>query len=94
MEGLAVQYLHMVGAGERVFETLTTKLDKSTSEPEEPEEGNNMRVGPEELTTEEEWCSAQLCQLLVQKTEGPALAIVRNLNTHTAKHEDCLRGMG
>ena len=34
-----------------------------------------------ELTTEEEWCSAQLYQLLVQKCEGAALAIVRNLNT-------------
>ena len=32
--------------------------------------------------TEEEWCSEQLYQLLVQKCEGGALAIVRNLNTH------------
>ena len=56
--------------------------DKSETELEEPEEGNKMKVGPEEITTEEEWCSEQLYQLLVQKTEGPALAIVRNLNTH------------
>lgn len=41
-----------------------------------------MRAGSEELTTDEEWCSEQLYQLLAQKCEGPALAIVRNLNTH------------
>ncbi len=46
-----------------------------------------MKVGPEELTTEE-WCSEQPYHLLVQKTEGPALAIVRNLNTH-----DTARGL-
>ena len=58
------------------FETLMTKLDKSELEPQEPEEGKKMKVGPEELTTEEEWCSEQLYQLLVQKCEG------RNLITH------------
>ena len=41
-----------------------------------------MKAGPKELTTEEEWCSEQLYQLLVQKCEGPALEIVRNQNTH------------
>ena len=35
-----------------------------------------------ELTTEEEWCSEELYQLLVHKCEGPALANVRNRNTH------------
>ena len=64
------------------FETLMVKLDQSELEPQEPEEGHKMKAGPKELTTEEVWCSEQLYQLLVQKTEGPALAIVRNLNTH------------
>ena len=58
------------------------KLDKNELELQEPEEGWKMKAGPEELTTEEDWCSEQLYQLLVQKCEGPALAIVRNQNTH------------
>ena len=58
------------------------KLDNSELEPQEPEDGLKMRAGSEELTTDEEWCSEQLYQLLVQKCEGPALAIVRNQNTH------------
>ena len=57
------------------------KLDSSEAEPKEPEEGRNMVVGPAELTTEEEWCSEQLYQLLVQKCEGPALDIIRKQNT-------------
>ena len=40
-----------------------------------------MVVGPAELTTEEEWCSEQLYQLLVQKCEGSALDIIRNQDT-------------
>ena len=64
------------------FETLMAKLDQSELEPQEPEEGQKMRAGPRELTTEEEWCSEQLYQLLVQKCEGPALASVRNQNTN------------
>ena len=64
------------------FETLTTTLDKSTSEPEEPEPEGKMKIGPDEITTEEEWCSEQLYAVLVQKTEGAALVMVRNQNTH------------
>ena len=41
-----------------------------------------MKVGLSELTIEEEWCAEELFQLLVQKCEGPALAIARNQNTH------------
>ena len=41
-----------------------------------------MNIGSEEITTDEEWCSEQLYLMLVQKAEGPALAIIRNLNTH------------
>ena len=44
------------------FETLLSKLDQSELEPQEPEEGQKMRAGPRELTTEEEWCSEQLYQ--------------------------------
>ena len=40
-----------------------------------------MVVGTTELTTEDEWCSEQLYQLLVQKCEGPALDIIRNQDT-------------
>ena len=64
------------------FQTLVKKLDKSEKEPEEPEEGTMMNIGPEEITTDEEWRSEQLYLMLVQKTEVPALAIIRNLNTH------------
>ena len=64
------------------FETLMTKLDKSDLEPQEPGEGQKIMAGPEELTTDGEWCSEQLYMLPVQKCDGPALAIVRNLNTH------------
>ena len=38
-------------------------------------------AGASELTTDGEWCSEQLWQLLVQKCEGPALDIIRNQNT-------------
>ena len=64
------------------FESLMHKLDQSETEPKEPEDGYPMRAGFQELTTEEEWCSEQLYQLLVQKGEGKALAIVRNQSTH------------
>lgn len=57
-------------------------LDKSELEPQGPGEGQKMKAGSEELTTDEEWCSEQLYMMLVQKCEGPALAIVRDLNTH------------
>ena len=57
------------------------KLDRIELEPKEPEDGERMVAGTSELTTEEEWCSQQLYQLLVQKCEGSALAIVRNQNT-------------
>ena len=39
-------------------------------------------AGPSELTTDEEWCAEQVFQLMVQKFDGSALAIVRNQNTH------------
>ena len=58
-----------------------TKLDSSEVEPKEPEEGRNLMVGPNELNIEEEWCSEQLYQLMVQKCEGPALDIIRKQNT-------------
>ena len=63
------------------FETLLVKLDYSETEPVEPAEGRNLMAGTAELTSEEEWCSEQLYQLLVQKCEGPALDIIRNQNT-------------
>ena len=62
-------------------ETLIVKLDYCKSEPTEPVDGVTMMAGTSELTTEEEWCSEQLYQLLVQKCEGPALDIIRNQNT-------------
>ncbi len=65
----------------RSFHTLIPKFDVSETDPPEPEAGHRMRVGATELTTEEEWCGEELYQLLVQKCEGPALAIVRNQNT-------------
>jgi hypothetical protein len=58
-----------------------TKLDASEVEPTEPEVGRNMVVGPAEIFIEEEWCSEQLYQLMVQKCEGPAMDIIRNQNT-------------
>ena len=57
------------------------KLGKSEMDLKEPEEGHTMMAGSSELTIEEEWCSEQLYQLLVQKCEGKAFAIVRNQNT-------------
>ena len=63
-------------------EALTTKLDKSTPEPEEPEPEGKVKIGTDEHTTEEQWCSEQLYARLDQKTEGAALAMVRNQNTH------------
>ena len=65
----------------RSFHTLIPKFDVSEFEPKEPEAGHRMMVGAVELTTEEEWCGEELYQLLVQKCDGPALAIVRNQNT-------------
>ena len=63
------------------FESLISKLDKCESEPTEPEMGSAMTAGLSELTLDEEWCSEQLYQLMVQKFDGSALAIVRNQNT-------------
>ena len=63
------------------YETLMVKLDYSDVEPVEPSEGLTLMAGASELTTDEEWCSEQLYQLLVQKCEGPALDIIRNQNT-------------
>ena len=63
------------------FESLINKLDRSESEPKEPEEGHSMKVGVCELTSDEEWCGEQLYQLLVQKCEDKALAIIRNQNS-------------
>ena len=40
-----------------------------------------MLVGREALTIEKEWCSDEVYQMLVQKCEGNALALVRKLNT-------------
>ena len=34
------------------FQTLMNKLDKSETDPEEPEEGREMNIGPEEITTD------------------------------------------
>ena len=64
------------------FETLTTKLDASTEEPEPPQPDEKMKIGHEEATEEEEWCIEQLYALLVQKMEGAALAMIRNQGTH------------
>ena len=41
-----------------------------------------MKIGLEEATDEEEWCSEQLYALLAQKMERAALAILRNQGTH------------
>lgn len=62
-------------------ETLTLKLDGVKDEPEVLEDGGKMKIGSVDITTEEEWCSEQLYQLLVQKTEGAALSMVRNLSS-------------
>ena len=40
-----------------------------------------MKAGACELTSDEEWCGEQLYQLLVQKCEDKALAIIRNQNS-------------
>ena len=63
------------------YESLLVQLDYCESEPTEPIDGITMMAGTSELTTEEEWCSEQLYQLLVQKCEGPALDIIRKQNT-------------
>ena len=57
------------------------ELDGVIEEPEVPEDGGKIKIGSEEITTDEEWCSEQLYQLLFQKTEGAYLAMVRNLTT-------------
>ena len=64
------------------FEIFTTKLDANTEEPESPQSDEKMKIGLEEATEEEEWCSEQLYALLVQKMEGAALAMIRNQGTH------------
>ena len=68
------------------FETLMIKLDTSELEPQEPEEGQKMKAGPEYLTTDEEWCSEQLYMLLVHMCDGPSLAICRT-SIRTDRHE-------
>ena len=47
------------------FETLLVKLEYSETEPVEPTGGRNLMAGTAELTSEEEWCSEQMYQLLV-----------------------------
>ena len=61
--------------------TLANKLEKLETEPEEPTvEGARVRVGNEELTTEEEWFSEQLWAMLVQKATGPAHTMIVSLD--------------
>ena len=62
------------------YESLMIKLDYSETEPVEPSDGMTITVGDSEITLEEEWCSDQLYNLLVQKCEGPALDIILNQN--------------
>ena len=69
-----------LGQSSPSYETLMVKLDYSDIEPTEPADGMTLMAGASELTTEEEWCSEQLYQLLVQKCGGPALDIIRNQN--------------
>ncbi len=70
-----------LGQSSPAFETLIVKLDYSETEPTESADGLNLMAGTAELTTDEEWCGEQLYLLLVQKCEGPALDIIRNLST-------------
>ncbi len=56
------------------------KLDYSDTEPVESADGMTIKVGESEITLDEEWCSDQLYNLLVQKCEGPALEIIMNQN--------------
>ncbi len=56
------------------------KLDYSETEPVESSDGMTITVGDSEITLEEEWCSDQLYNLLVQKCEGPALDVIMNQN--------------
>ncbi len=60
------------------YESLMIKLDYSETEPVESADGMTIKVGESEITLEEEWCSDQLYNLLVQKCEGPALDIIMN----------------
>ncbi len=62
------------------YEALFVKLDYSETEPVESEKGLSIMVGESEITREEEWCSDQLYNLLIQKCEGPALEIITNQN--------------
>ena len=78
----------------RSYESLIVKLDYCEAEPTEPLDGITMMAGTSELITEEDWCSEQLYQLLVQKCEGPALDIIRNQNTKgKARARSCLRAL-
>ena len=80
-----------LGQSSPAFETLIVKLDYSETEPTESEDGLHLMGGTAELTTDEEWCGEQLYLLLVQKCEGPALDIIRNLSTMgTRTRSHCL----
>jgi hypothetical protein len=54
-----------LGQSSPSYETLMVKLDYSDIEHTEPADGMTLMAGASELTTEEEWCSEQLYQLLV-----------------------------
>ena len=49
-------------------------------EPELPDDRGKVMIGSADITTEE-CCSDQMYQLMVQKTEGAALSMVRNLSS-------------
>ena len=68
--------MNWLGQEHPAFETLTTKLDASTEEPELPQSDDKMKARARRGRSE------QLYALLVQKMEGAAPAMIRNKGTH------------
>ena len=65
------------------FAGLLKKIEKLTEEPEEPAEGTAMTIGGVELTPNQQWCSDELYNVRVRKTEHGPNMFVRNLETLT-----------
>ena len=55
------------------FESLLTKIERLTEEPEEPKGGTGMLLGGVELTTNQQWCCDELYHLLARKIQDLSL---------------------
>ena len=66
------------------YEAILKRIERMKEEPVEPEDGVDMTLAGEALTTNQKWCCDELYHLLSRKTKDGPNMIVRNLESLTA----------